>query len=104
MVEQRLRERGIEELLGERAVRDAKSHRDTQQVDRGARRILMLDRTSVTPARVEGHRPGSRDEEEHGDPEDVDLLEDALDAERHHRCDPEESEEDRRVPREQPGQ
>ena len=34
----------------------------------------------------------------------MDLLEDALDAERHHRHDPEQSEDDRRVAREQPGQ
>src|SRR5207237_10190589 len=41
---------------------------------------------------------------ERRDPEDVDLLEDALDAERHHRHDPEQSEDDRRVAREQPDQ
>jgi hypothetical protein len=97
---QRLRQRRVEKLLGERSVRDAEAHRDPQQVDRGGRRVPVRDRTSSAPARIDRDPAWSGDEEEHRDPKDVDLLEDALDAERDHGDDPEKREDDRGVSRE----
>src|SRR5258706_1223014 len=104
LVQEGLRERRIEQLLGQRAVRDAETHRESQQVDRGSRPVLLLDRAMRLASPVERRRAGPRDEQEDGDAQDVDLLEDVLDAERDHRDDPEEREHDRHVSREKPSE
>jgi len=104
LIEERLRERRVEQFLGQRPVRDAETHRDPQQIDGDGRRVAMVECALGPAARVQRNRAGPCDEEEHSDPENVDLLEDALDAERHHRHYSKKREDDRRVPREQPSQ
>ena len=104
LIEECLRERCVEELFGQCPVRDAETHRDPQQIDGDGRGVAMVQCKLGPAARVQRNRAGPCDEEKHGNPEDVDLLEDALDAERHHRHDSKQREDDRCVPREQPSQ
>jgi hypothetical protein len=64
----------------------------------------MLERTGGVATGVERRGARSLDEEVHGDPEDVHLLEDALDAEGHHRHDTEPREHEGRVACEEAGE
>src|SRR5437867_9043541 len=92
--EQGLRESRIEQLFGEGAVRDPEAHRDSQQVERSRGRFAVRQRQMRLEASVQRDGSGTGDEEKNCDAEDVDLLEDALDAERKHRDRAKEREEE----------
>src|SRR5439155_4358597 len=62
LLKQRDGERWIEQLLGQRVVRDAEAHRDAQHHERELRAAVVLERAALPKERIDRDGPAPDDE------------------------------------------